>query len=357
MNQVPFALVPACGCGDLVDPAAVRSVLARLIPTWSVFKVSNAVHALRLWGPDAVFDGERHPSPFGKRIFTGRELLGLFLDHRQYRRLVRSGASLMRATDHGVVVTAGSARVNMEGDLIHVDKLLRTCADVNVLPSTFIRTIDAEATVADLVRGSVATFDASQELEWTVEALARYIAPVRGWVNRFGERFTFDDAVAVLTGRTLGRGACLGTHVPYVLCVLLPVDAVTSILKPRFHAAAIDYLRGIRRRLLDHRRENGRWGGDWAPAGEEEVRIVGRDADEPARVTVTAHHLEWAAIAPPVARLPDELIRHASGYLVEFMRRLDDAEVNDYYPVLTHAARALCHFAGIDPLDGFKLLL
>ncbi len=201
---------------------------------------------MRLWGADAIFDTERYRVPFSSRVYTGRELLSLFLDDHYFRRFVVSVDPIMRVTDNGVMVEESSTRLRMEGELVHVDKLLRACAEIGIAPSVFVRASNGESSVGEMVRFSIARFDARQELEWTLEALARYIVPAPGWTNRFGEAFTFDDAIQILVERKRGEGPCLGIHVPYVLAILLRLDDGYRFLRNSSRLLVTRYLRKSR---------------------------------------------------------------------------------------------------------------
>ena len=53
----PRAVEPHGEFAECVSTDELRTVLRRLIPTWSPFRVASAfANALRLWGPHATFD-------------------------------------------------------------------------------------------------------------------------------------------------------------------------------------------------------------------------------------------------------------------------------------------------------------
>jgi hypothetical protein len=349
----------------LVSITDLREILARLLPSWEIFKVSNAIHALRLWGPDAVFDTDRFPSPYRSRVYTGRELLSMFLDDRQYRRVVVSQSPLLKSTNYGVLVESKQTKMKFEGAPAHVDKVLRVCGELGVPSDTFIRTPTAEATMAEMVRGSVATFDSSQELEWTVEAFARYLADDR-WTNRFGEEFTFDDAARSLLNKPMGSGSCLGMHVPYVAAILLQVQEQHRILGPGIDRELRLYLKRASARLQGQQNENGTWPIQWAEGVPQQAVLdpdVGDElppslsANHPVVwMTLLGHHLEWIAASPEELRPPLTCIKRAVTFLVTRIATLSDRSVHEFYHLLTHAGRALCHYAGIDPTRAYKLL-
>jgi hypothetical protein len=355
-RAVPASVRPADGIGGLASTDDVKPTLARLLPCWGIFKLSRAIHALRLWGPDAVFDVDRYRTPYAARVYTGRELLSLFLDHRHFARVVSSAPPILTATDHGVIVESNSGSIRMEGDLAHIDKLLRVCGELGISRDTFMRTSNGESTVGDMVRGSIAMFDPGQELEWTVEGLGRYLAPTVGWSNRFGEPYTFDQAVGRLTSRAKGTGSCFGTHTPYALAILLRLDDEYKFLKRSSRADIVRYLQDVSRLLEDCQTSNGNWRFRWAPA----VPSLVEDSDEyrtVAGLTVMGHHMEWIAFAPPKARPGPRCVKMALNFLIENTPQLSDSAVHQYYHQLSHIGRALCHYAGVEPTSAYKLFV
>ncbi len=154
---------------------------------------------------------------------------------------------LLTMTDDGVTVESKSATARMEGDLAHVDKLLRVCGELGIARDTFIRTSNGESSIGGLVRGAMSKFDSGQEIEWTIEGLARYLVPSPGWANRFGQFYTFDNAVERLVGRKMGTGACFGSRIPYALAVLVRLNERYEFLKHSSHAKAIRYLIDVSR--------------------------------------------------------------------------------------------------------------
>lgn len=343
----------------LLTEGQLAPILAKLIPTWESFKVSKAIHALRLWGPDATFGDPKSASPFHTRVFTGRELLGLFLDHRQYLRSVHATSPILEDSDDGVIVRYKSASRRLEGDLAHVDKLLRVCGELDI-PSDFrIRTPGRETTLREVVRGAVANFDASQELEWSVEAFARYFEDAKSWTNRFGETFGFDEAVQALAGRGVGKSPCFGTHLPYALTMLYRLD--DSV--PRLGRASKETIRALLRGFSDDlersQRDDGSWPMTWS--GGVVLSPEVRRNEDPAvdltlRLTVLGHHLEWIGFAPEDLRPGLASIRRAVDFALESFHRVPLSIVEDQYHALTHLGKALCTFAGVRHTESDRLL-
>jgi hypothetical protein len=343
IHRNPVEIGPAGDdLADLVPDDCLRRLLADLAPSWYAFKTARALHAFRLWGPEAVFPSRLFTHPFEGRVFSGAELAAYLLDHRAYRRIAPGDTPLLLRTPYGVRVRTYSAGVagTFAGELAHNDDLLTACGEVGLSADTAVYTAEGEAQVRDLVRESVARFTIRQELEWTAEAFARYLAPRRSWVNRFGEAFSFDAVAAALLAKTPGQGACLGTHVPYALTCLYRVSANHPILSPRTRLLITRRLQEMSLLLVAARQGEGHWAGRWAPG----VRpfLSGPAAEAGAAVVATGHHLEWVALAPPECRPPRDVIGNAVRGAFALLRNLTTHDRSQSYLELSHLARALC---------------
>jgi hypothetical protein len=352
VRDVPVPVAPADdGLAGLVPGGELRGLLADLAPAWPAFKTARALHAFRLWGPDAAFPAASFTHPFGGRVFTGAELTAYLLDHRAYHRIAPGDAPLLLRTPYGVRVRTYSAGVagTFAGELAHPDDLLTACGEVGLPADTPLHTADGEARVGDLVSDSVARFTPRQELEWTAEALARYLAPRRRWANRFGEEFSFDDAADALLARAPGRGACLGTHVPYALACLCRIDESHPILSPRARERVARRLRETSLLLVAARQGEGHWSGRWAPGVRDFPRTPAAEAG--AAVVATGHHLEWVALAPPECRPPRAVIGDAVRGAFALLRGWGPGDRAGAYLELSHLARALCLLKNRSPAD------
>lgn len=351
----PSTFTPGRQFADSISTTRLRVVLARLLPTWDRFRIEKAIHALRLWGHRAVFDVNKCPSPFGTRVFTGRELLTLFLDDAFFQTVTRGRAEpLLVLTNDGVRVNY-SPSASFVGGLGHVDKLLRVCGELGITLETGVRTRNGEASVGQILRYAVSHFDLGQELEWSLEALARYLVPLPGWTNRFGEAFTFDKVTQYMCDRRAGEGPCLGTHVPYALCVILGLDRREGFLSRSMAHRAEEHLRSLSGYLEAHQTQDGTWRRRWAPG----MAPLGPGEDDShfAALTLVGHHLEWVAIAPPECRPSERCVRRAIAFALEVAERLSYIEINNNYHLFTHIGRALCLLAGVEVPEAYRILL
>jgi hypothetical protein len=346
--RTPVAIGPSDELSALVTRDDARTVVLASLPSWHTFKISRALHAFELWGPHATFP-MTIVSPHGSHIFNGAELKALLLDHGAYREVVLNDDPLLIPTKFGVRVaikpgTSSGTLGNFAGAAGHYDDLLRACASHGLPTDTRIVTPMGHADIAEMLNESIATFDLTQELEWTVEAFARYLPPQIAWSNRFGETFTFDQCADQLLALPLGSGACLGTHVVYALVALVRVDEQISILAPRTKQAICTRLSEVANHLTHNQLPSGAWSKAWTT--NVHPNYTGSRWDE---LTSTGHHLEWIAIAPSAFRPPKESIKRAVGFVVSATKELSSREETDYYLPLTHGARALCLMKQVTP--------
>jgi len=106
------------------------------------------------------FPPSRFIHPFGRRVFTGKELKGFLLDHRVYRQIVPGEAPLLVRTPHGVWVRTSEPKLsgNFAGQPSHEDDVLVACAEVGLPSDSMLYTTEGEGTIADVVRESIARF-------------------------------------------------------------------------------------------------------------------------------------------------------------------------------------------------------
>ncbi|MBX9789459.1 MAG: hypothetical protein K2Y37_11135 [Pirellulales bacterium] len=302
------------------------------------------LHAFELWGPSAKFP-ETVVSAHGMRLLSGTEVKQVLLDHRVYRQAVGSNCPLLIPTRYGVRVEIGLGTASsFAGATGHSDDLLRACAAHGMATDASLVTPLGAATIADLLNDSIATFDPAQELEWTVEAFARYLAPQRSWENRFGESYDFDLCMRSLLSRPLGTGACLGTHALYAFAVLLRIDEKAPILSSTVRSRVRVRLRDAAGCLARNQRADGAWTKDWP------VRVPAASSGlDWEALTATGHHLEWIALLSDDLRPPKASLRKAVCFLVASTNGLSSHEETDYYLPIAHAARALCLMRNTSP--------
>lgn len=353
----PVRIDPVGDFQGLVAQDDLRHIVIKAIPRWPTFKFSRGIHALRLWGPDAAFDESKYPTPHHlAHTFSGQDLVGLFLDHQQLLHFVPDGKPILLDTQFGVGVKRYDVGGVFEGATGHIDQLISTLGLIGYPSGAPIRTPGHVGTVAELIADAQARFDPAQELEWTAEAFALYLAPRRTWTNRFGETFSFDDVARRLLDRPRGHGTCFGTHVPQALMVLWRVDQQESILDPSTRQDLAAYFEEVSDALVRFQEPEGYWPTTWIEGGAEPPVDLAPD-DRTARgekirfLTSTSHHLEWIALAPPELRPPDDAVERATVFLAKYLRIASVPRFSYNYLPITHGVRALCLMENKSPME------
>jgi hypothetical protein len=351
VNPQPIRIEPSKDLIELVPYAQLRSLLTTLSPCWPVIKTSKVIHALRLWGPDAAFPDNVFSKPFVAPVLTGRQLLSYLIDHEMYARFAPGTSPLLALESHGIRVRldAGEYVGSRVGPLGHYDDLVTCCAELGMPSNTRVVAANGTATINDLLRYCVYSFSIHQDLEWTAEALARYLSPRSRWVNRFGEIYSFDDVATTMMRRGHGAGVCLGTHVVYSLVCLLRISELYPILSQDVTRRVEDFVRQTSILIEDSREQDGAWRRNWGP--NVTASLTNAAEDFAACLIVTGHHLEWIALAPPHLRPEPQAIRRAVAAILERVQRFSPYERYDMFLPLSHLARALCLMVNKSPSD------
>ena len=348
IRPTPVLIEPYPDLAALVPAKRVAGLLSRLTPCWYPLKTGKVMHAWRLWGPDAVFPLHLYTYPFSSPVLSGKELTGYLLNDAVYTRYAPGASSLLSRTPHGIHIRIEPDRFTgtFTGGLGHSDDVLAGCGEVGLPSGTVVRTPYGDGALVDVVRNSVAEFRIDQELEWTVEAFARYLDDTDHWVNTAGEVTTFSDVAAKLLRRRYGEGPCLGTHTLNALVCLYRVDQKRPILTPEIRDAIPNYLKEAALLVTSARTGTGYWGGAWAPGSE---RPLTRQENERFAVASTGHHLEWMAIAPPELRPDRKTIGLAVSGILGVVEEMTPYDRSEEYLDLTHLGRALSLMLGRHP--------
>ena len=371
IRRLPVAIPPHGELADVVPIEMTRDLLLTLLPCWAqAVKVDNLLHAFRLWGGQADFPEEVFVRPFEDRdVFSGQAMERIFMDSRRFQAVFPEAPPLLLSFADGALTRIGYSAVSggNSGALIHRDNLLRAFAELGYTSDTpllttrgDVKAVDgkvsyaefARVTIRDLVWGSVAYFDPLQETDWTVEALARYLAPQRTWTNRFGQTFSFDDVARRLLSRPIGHGSCQGLHGLYALICLWRIDQEHNVLSDSVRDKIEGHLQQRSRRLEQNsvalllRQTNPRRSVvDQDPYYEDRRKWI-----DTKQLVFIAHHLEWIALAPKSLRPKRDTVRRAVDALLRGLEPWSMyARSGDYGP-LTHAGTSLCGLLGRSPM-------
>jgi hypothetical protein len=311
-------------------------------PPYDPVNTNVFIHALRLWGPNAVFSDTCSPS--------GEQLLQYFLDDKTFREFngEKTPPIFERTADGLIRARSFDDRfAHRTTSSYHTDDLLATFAESGVPLDTKVQLRDGQTTVREIADSALQDFHlARHEYEWTAIAYARYIFPTKRWKNKYGETITVDDLVNELIDKPQGVGPCNGLHRLEALVVLYRADEQAHVLTAQTRHKMLACMSQVSELLVQAQTNDGFWTRNW-PRGH-----LGR-TDEQATVydklLVTGHHLEWLALAPESVQPPRENVVRAARWTVKTILEMDQENLNEHYGPFSHAARALCLWRGKEP--------
>lgn len=229
----------------------------------------------------------------------------------------------------------------------HADQFLATCAEVGVPIDRAVQTPKGPVTIEELLRSSRLDFVADQETAWSTVAYCLYLPFNSRWKNRFGEYHSYEKVANAMMEGPLSEGNCWGTHRLYALAVMLQSDKEARFLPDRIRKRILDHLANTSARLVANQAQNGGWSSDWGRTGSADKAPVFNEAVDQ-MISVTAHHLEWIAIAPAQVRPNALSLEAAMQFLLTACEKRSSFDIDRRYCPYSHAARGLLLLSGAD---------
>ena len=323
----------------------LAAVLERVKPPRENLTSNHIVHALRLWGDEADFGDMAIPS--------GPMLRDYLLDDRMFQSIAGSKTPPLyyRGRDGLDIRTFDDSAAFQQTSSYHADDVLATLAETGVpLDATIRLRGGEEAKVADLFRGARHRFYLDRhEYEWSIIAFVRYAHPLHPWRNKYGERIDVEALVKELTDKQPELGPCDGLHRLEALAVLYRLDQQAPALSLRARHRMLSYMKRASEQLAASQSIEGYWASGWSRASDPQTSATLHD-----KLLVTGHHLEWLALAPEEIQPPRESIVRAGQWLTKPLLELDARQLHDAYGPYSHAARALCLWKGVEPVEAWK---
>ncbi len=223
----------------------------------------------------------------------------------------------------------------------HVDQFLATCAEIGIPQGLSIETPLGSTTVGELLDASRRSFDASQEICWSLVAFCGYLPDEPWWENRFGETCSYESMAEAILALPLDSGSCGGTHKQFALAFLLRRASPRSI-SAELRRRCEDYLSQSSRLLERSQLPNGAWSPLWtkSPSSAADNRDPGPIRGDDL-VRITGHQLEWIEIVPTTLRPSRICISRALQFLIDGLKRSDSTSIQRDYCAYSHAACVL----------------
>jgi hypothetical protein len=223
----------------------------------------------------------------------------------------------------------------------HVDQFLATCAEIRVPLGLPVESDVGSLTVGELLDASRRSFDASQEVCWSLVAFCGYLPDEPQWDNRFGEKCSYEAMAEAILALPLDSGSCGGTHKQFALAFLLR-HASPSSISADLRRRCKDYLLQSSRLLESSQLPNGAWSPLWAngrPSARDDHDAGPIRGDD--LVRITGHQLEWIEIVPTSLRPSSVCISRALQFLIDALKRSDSTTIRRDYCAYSHAACVL----------------
>jgi hypothetical protein len=152
--------------------------------------------------------------------------------------------------------------------------------------------------------------------------------------------------------RSLSEGNCWGTHRLYALSVILQADRETRFLPDSVRERIHKHLAKTSARLAANQEQNGAWRPDWENAQSDNTNVVRTIPRVDQMISVTAHHLEWLAVAPREVRPSASSLEAAMEFLLRACESRNSFDIDRRYCPFSHAARGLLLLSGAKPTSG-----
>lgn len=310
-------------------------------------KINFVDHALRCWGPDAVFDDPD--------ALSGAEMRDLLLNHERFAKVWPTAPPFLKRNKEGdleVRTKEGLATAS------HDDHTLASIAESGISRDYPVVTSTDHTTFGELVEGSLKKFSLDQmEYEWSILAYTLLLPPATHWITSEGQQVSFDSLADRLMREALPDGVCFANHRLHSLVVMLRVDAeVCPILKPTTRERMIKFLTLVSQQLVKSQHAYGYWDSGWVGVKPQEKKgeesIAGTELRD--RIIATGHALEWLASVPEEIQPPREVVTRAAQWLIHAVEQLDAQELRENYAFATHAGTALARWRGTTPAEFMK---
>lgn len=231
----------------------------------------------------------------------------------------------------------------------HYDHTLASLAEVGTPLDFSIVTPTRQTTMRALWLGAFRDFSLNQvEYEWSALAFALYMPTRESWNTSEGQQISFDRLAERILRQDLPQGVCFANHRLHALVMMLRLDEQQPLLSPAMRSQLVDYLRDVTETLVRNQHPDGFWDRHW-PHHSPPTSESPQEEDFASQFIATSHPMEWWALAPAELHPPRQVLIAAGQWMVRAVEGLSQEEVIEYYPFLSHGARALALWRNQEP--------
>ena len=302
-------------------------------PKTGTLNSSYCLHLLRIHGLNA-----RTGTPDS---LAGESILKILIDNDVSQKWLGKRAWVRTRSGVRFPTITGPADVNRDSAMEHHrDQTLAAFGELGLPLSTPLSGGQGSFTLRAVLQDSLANFHIEQEeLAWTALAYALYLPPVRSWVNRFGERSSFDDLVLEMIGRPLDLESCAGSHLLHSLAIIGRTDRQQPVLSKHIRSELDRYLSGCAREAVRVQAPDGSFAENWCynlvPNPQPRRPTIADTAE--GRVVATGHLTEWLLALPDDIAVPDQTLRLSGEWLRQALARASRNDKEMLFCPYTHA--------------------
>lgn len=282
---------------------------------------------------------------------TFDEMLQIFLDSSACEKHFGLHQSMLEVTRHGLRY-AMPDRPSATGQG-HDDQVISMLAEQRLPLETELHVESKLArnkfTINNLMTDLLARFSTRHEFEWSLLSIAQYDPELRSWSNRFGEEYTFEEAVRTLTQKDLANSSCCGMHVCTTVAALLQLDEKHAIFSQEtrglMEAYLLSVLLAVDETMIATGSVNPWWYtatsfAQWSPAKQESLA-----SSAPPRVIdqmlATSHFIEFCSMLPDSVEYDSRKLVPMFHFLNDSIRQMQPSQGRQRFCPYSHSLKVI----------------
>jgi len=354
LREQAIVLPPLYDCPWMVTEEQLEATLRKVFPRYRVPepKINHVDHALRFWGPDAVFDDPQ--------ALSGAEMRDILLNHECFMKVWPTAPPYLEQGKEGLTIRTQEGLSTAS----HMDHSLASISETGIRRDYPVISPEGPTTFQELFETSLKEFSLDQmEYEWSILAYTLFLPPTTSWITSEGQEVNFDILAERLMRETLPAGVCFGNHRLHSLVTILRVDAeVTPLLRDKTRKLCMRFLTLVCQQLTKSQHPYGCWDGEWVNGQPSKASLKKGDSaifNDTLRdqLVATGHALEWLAWAPEEVLPPREVLTRAAQWFVRTIEKMEPDKLRENYAYASHGAHALALWRKTEPAPFMKTRL
>ena len=282
---------------------------------------------------------------------TFDEMLLIFLDSTACEKNYGREQSMFELTRYGLRYTMPNRpSVTAQG---HDDQVISMLAEQRLPLDTELHVESKLArnkfTINNLMTDLLARFSTRHEFEWSLLCIAQYDPKLNSWSNRFGEKYTFEEAVHELIKKDLARSSCCGMHACTTVAALMQLNEKYDIFSQETRELMDTYLKSVLLAVDETMTGAGivnpLWHtsssfAEWAPSNQKSLKSSAPSSliDQ---MLVTSHFIEFCSTLPDSVKYDSQKLTPMYQFLNSSIRRLHPNQGRQYICPFSHSLKVV----------------